>query len=234
MKKKIIAGAIILIMTVIAAVYLIQSPCYYEYREVLSDPETIKEYVLGFGILSPIILILIQALQVIIPPIPGMVTSLAAGALYGVIFGFLLNVFGVLLGSLVAFYLARKFGTPLVIKIVGKKVYNKYNYLVSEKYTIGLFILFFLPFFPDDALCLLAGISAMPFSLFLFLMIVGRAPGLFVSTLVGSGALTLSLPVWMLLGSLSLLVIILAIKYNRKIEHFIYRKVEEKAKRFRK
>lgn len=234
MKKNIVISVIVLIIAIITLVYFSSTPSYHELKETFSNVEAIKAYILRFDVLAPIILVLIQILQVIFSPIPGMVTSLAAGALYGVIWGFLLNVFGVLLGSLGAFYLARRFGTPLVIKMIGEQLYDKYNYLVSEKYTIGLFILFFLPFFPDDALCLLAGISAMPLSLFIFFMIVGRAPGLFVSTLVGSGVLTLSLPVWILLGSLSLLVILLSIKYNKRIENFIYTKVEESKQRFRR
>jgi uncharacterized membrane protein YdjX (TVP38/TMEM64 family) len=231
LKKKgfIIAIAILIII----ALYLANFPSlYYNLKELASNPEEIKDYIIGFGILGPIIIIIIQIIQVIISPIPGMVTSLAAGAIYGVVLGFLLNVLGVLLGSLGAFYLARKFGKPLVIKIIGKRAYEKYNKLVSEKYTIGLFILFFLPFFPDDALCLLAGISAMDLSIFLFFVIVGRAPGLFVSTLVGSGNITLSMPIWIIIGVISIIVIYFSIKYNKEIEKYIYKKIEKQKKRY--
>src|SRR5690554_5057018 len=224
LKKNIIIIAIIIL--ILSLLYLINFPSlYYSLKELASNPDMIKDYIIGFGILGPIILILIQIIQVIISPIPGMVTSLAAGAIYGVLWGFLLNVLGILLGSLGAFYLARTFGKPLVIKIIGKRVYDKYNRLVSEKYTIGLFILFLLPFFPDDALCLLAGISAMDLSIFLFFVIVGRAPGLLVSTLVGSESITLSMPVWIILGVLSLTIIYLSIKYNKRIEKYIHLKI---------
>lgn len=229
-KRVVIISTIVLILI---ASYLAGFPSiYYKLKELASNPDVIRDYILGSGIWGPITLIIIQIVQVIISPIPGMVTSLVAGAVYGVIWGFLLNVLGIFLGSIGAFYLARAFGKPLVIKIIGKRSYDKYNRLVSEKYTIGLFILYLLPFFPDDALCLLAGISAMDTSIFLFFVLVGRAPGLFVATLVGSGDITLSMPIWILLGILSIIIIYFSIKYNKDIEKFILTKVEKQKKRY--
>ena len=211
MKKKfVIIGTII---AVFIAFYFANFPAIYRnLKELASNSDEIRAYIIESGIWGPIILILIQIVQVIISPIPGMVTSLAAGAIYGVVWGFLLNVLGVFLGCMGAFYLARVFGTPLVIKIIGEKAYAKYSKLVSEKYTIGLFILFLLPFFPDDALCLLSGISGMDPAIFLLFVTIGRSPGLFVSTLVGSGVITLSLPMWIFLGILSIIIIYFSIK----------------------
>ena len=233
MKKKVFT--ILTIIGILAFIYLMNIPSvYYNLKDFTSNPERIKENIISYGALGPIIIIIIQIIQVVISPIPGMITSLVAGALYGVFWGFLLNIFGILLGSLVAFYLAKTFGKPLVIRLIGRKSYEKYSRLVSEKYSIGLFILFILPFFPDDALCLLAGISGMNFSLFLFFVIVGRVPGLFVSTLVGSGIITLSLPMWIILGILSLIIIYLSIKYNKEIENYILNKVEQQKNRYKK
>jgi len=233
LKKKVFT--ILTIIGILAFIYLMNIPSvYYNLKDFTSNPERIKEYIISYGALGPIIIIIIQIIQVVISPIPGMITSLVAGALYGVFWGFLLNIFGILLGSLVAFYLAKTFGKPLVIRLIGRKSYEKYSRLVSEKYSIGLFILFILPFFPDDALCLLAGISGMNFSLFLFFVIVGRVPGLFVSTLVGSGIITLSLPMWIILGILSLIIIYLSIKYNKDIENYILNKVEQQKNRYKK
>src|SRR5690554_2659516 len=99
---------------------------YYNLKDFTSNPERIKEYIISYGALGPIIIIIIQIIQVVISPIPGMITSLVAGALYGVFWGFLLNIFGILLGSLVAFYLAKTFGKPLVIRLIGRKSYEKY------------------------------------------------------------------------------------------------------------
>lgn len=231
MKRKIII--LVIVILILISLYIANFPSlYYNLKELASNPEAIKAYIVESGIWGPIILIIIQIIQVVISPIPGMVTSLAAGAIYGVAWGFLLNFSGVFLGSIAAFYLARVFGKPLVIRIIGKRAYDKYSKLVSEKYTIGLFILFLLPFFPDDALCLLAGISAMDPSVFLLFVVVGRAPGLFVSTLVGSGALTLSMPVWILLGILSMIIIYFSIKYNKNIENYILKKIRKQKKRF--
>lgn len=232
MRKKIFT--IFIIVGILFLFYLLNLPSvYYNLKDFASNPERIKEYILGYGALGPVIIIIIQVIQVVISPIPGMITSLAGGALYGVFWGFLLNTFGIFLGSLVAFYLAKTFGKPLVIRIIGRKSYDKYSKLVSEKYTIGLFILFVLPFFPDDALCLLAGISGMNLSIFIFFVLVGRSPGLFIATLVGSGIITLSLPMWIFFGLLSLAIVYFSIKYNKDIENYIISKVEKYKKKQR-
>ncbi|MCR1899457.1 VTT domain-containing protein [Irregularibacter muris] len=235
MKKQNIVGILLILCILAVIIYFILSPsAFYSLKEILLNVDELKEYIQNFGIWGPIMIIFIQIIQVIIAPIPGSITALAAGAVYGVIKGFLLNALGIILGSVIAFYLARLFGKPLVIRLIGEKSYNKYINMVSERYTVGLLILFFLPFFPDDALCLLAGISPMPIAVFLFLVVIGRLPGMFVSTLVGSGALTLSLPIWIAVGMLSIMTIYLSMKYNEKIEHFVYRNVERQKARIEK
>jgi uncharacterized membrane protein YdjX (TVP38/TMEM64 family) len=233
LKKRVIAG-ILLTIVLIAVIYFMNSPsAYYDLKRILSNPEEVKEYILHFGIWAPIIIILIQVVQVIITPIPGNVTALAGGAIYGVIKGFLLNVIGIVLGSVAAFYLARLYGTPLVKKLIGEQSYHKYNRMISGKYSIGLFILFFIPLTPDDALCFLAGMSSMHISIFLFFVLVGRTPGMFIATLIGSGKLQLSIPVWIALGIISILIILLFIKYNHRIENFVYTKAQKQKARFK-
>ncbi len=195
---------------------------------ILSDVEQLRDFILQYEFFAPLVLFLLQVIQVLISPIPGNVTMIIGGSLFGVYYGLLINTLSVYLGSIIAFYLGRKFGKPLVIRLVGEGVYQKYNKVFEEKYLLSLFMIFLFPFFPDDALCLLTGISSIPTSIFLLLLIVGRFPGILGSTLIGAGLLELSIREGIVIGILCVAVLIISIVYGRKIESWLFSKVFKK------
>lgn len=193
---------------------------------LFSNQEELKEYVKSFGIWAPLIFFIIQVVQVIVAPIPGNVTTLVGGALFGWVQGFILGQSGIIIGSILAFYLARIYGKPLVLKFVSQKTYDKYNRLFTGKGFLILLFIFLVPFFPDDALCLLAGLSTMPIGTFLILILVGRTPINFVTCLVGDGLLSLSIEQWIVVAVISLFIAGILIKYSSKIEDALYRKLK--------
>ena len=89
-------------------------------KNIFSSPEALKKFVTDQGILSPLVFLILQIVQVIISPIPGNITSLAGGALFGWLNACLLSGLAINIGSFIAFYLARIFGKPLVIKILAR------------------------------------------------------------------------------------------------------------------
>ena len=192
---------------------------------ILSDVEELREFILQYEFFAPVVLFLIQLLQVIIAPIPGNVTIFIAGNLFGVPLGLLINTLSIYLGSLIAFYLGRRFGKPLILRLVNEEVYRKYNRFFGEKYLIVLFLFFLFPLFPDDALCLLAGISSLPIRTFFFLLIIGRFPGILVGTLVGSGLMELSIREGVIISILFLLGLIIVLAYGEKLEAWLYKKI---------
>ena len=113
---------------------------------LLSDAEELREFILQYEFFAPLIHFLFQLLQVIIAPIPGNVTIFIGGSLFGAWYGLLINTLSVYLGSLVAFYLGRRFGKPLILRLVDEETYRKYNRFFEKKYLAVLF-LFFLFFF---------------------------------------------------------------------------------------
>ena len=114
---------------------------------LLSDAEELREFILQYEFFAPLILFLFQLLQVIIAPIPGNVTIFIAGSLFGAWYGLLINTLSVYLGSLVAFYLGRRFGKPLILRLVDEETYRKYNRFFEKKYLAVLFLFFLFPLF---------------------------------------------------------------------------------------
>ncbi len=126
----------------------------------LNKLQTLLDKTHGF---APFIFIFIQVIQVVVPIIPGGV-SLAAGVLiFGPLFGFLYNYVGIVLGSIINFLLARRYGKPLIEAFVSEKVYLKYSKYLDEKDRFEKFfaIAIFFPIAPDDALCFIAGLTEM-------------------------------------------------------------------------
>lgn len=122
----------------------------------------------------PVFYILLQYLQVVLLPIPGFVSTAAGVALFGPFYTFLYSFIGVTLGSLTAFYIGRKFGNKAVAWMIGEDVLKKWMKKVKGKDNFILTAMFFLPIFPDDVLCFIAGLSSMTTKYFVWMIIVSR------------------------------------------------------------
>ena len=199
---------------------------------VFESQESFKEYVSSFGPLAPLIFFIIQFLQVIVSPIPGNITTLAGGIMFGFAKGFIISVTAVFLGSVCAFLLGKKFGRPLVERIVGKKTIDKYMVSVSSRQKIVLFLMFLFPFFPDDMLCLIAGMSAMRLPYFSILVLVTRPWGLLFSALLGAGMISIPIWAWGIIAAVVIVLFVFSIKYAPQIEERTKLLIDKIAKHF--
>ncbi len=200
-------------------------------------PEAIQEFVAKFGMWAPLIFAVLQFLQVIVTPIPGNVFAVAGGVLFGFWKGFLLSWGAIVLGSLFCFYLGKKLGTKGIKKLVKPATFDKYMGFISGETTKNRIYVFFifaclLPFFPDDLLCLLAGLTTMNFKAFSAIILLTRPWGLLFASFIGSG--TIDIPMWVLgiLFAAMLIIGVICIKNADKLEHFSMNLVNKVAKRF--
>lgn len=144
-----------------------------------SSAEAFVGYINGYGIMGPIILTLIQMLQVVVPVVPGMVGCAAGSMLFGTIGGFVCNYIGISAGSILAFWLARKYGSGFVKRITGEKRYDKYVGWIQKKksYTWVFALMILLPLAPDDFFCYFTGLTRMSVKKYV-LIILGMKPWL--------------------------------------------------------
>lgn len=138
--------------------------------------ETLRDYISSFGVLGPAILTLIQCLQVILPVLPGWLGCVVGAALYGAMEGFWINYIGISLGSIIAYFLARRFGVSLVRQMVSDAKYEKWvNWVNTKKsYTLLLFLAILLPLAPDDFLCYFSGLTSMSSGKFISIILVAK------------------------------------------------------------
>lgn len=151
---------------------------------LLSDRQKITEIIQKFGIFAPLCYMLLQATQTVIAPIPGQVTGLVGGYLFGW-WGILWTVIGSAFGFFIVFTLARRFGRPLVEKIIKKEHLDRFDFIAGKKAPIILFIIFLLPGFPDDVVCYVAGLTEIPIKQLMAMIIIGRLPAVIMTNIFG-------------------------------------------------
>jgi uncharacterized membrane protein YdjX (TVP38/TMEM64 family) len=201
---------------------------YHLYR----DHHQLKKVVKSFGPYAPLAYILLQIIQVVIAPIPGGAIEFLGGYLFGVKAGFIYSMIGLILGSWLAFSLARVFEKIAVEKFVSEQTRKKFNYLVEHEGTILSFILFLLPGFPKDALCYILGLTPMHLGIFLAISTIGRIPGTLMAILQGAKAFEHEYYTFgMLLGGSALVLLVFYI-YHDEIHNLIKKLKGEKEKSF--
>jgi uncharacterized membrane protein YdjX (TVP38/TMEM64 family) len=138
--------------------------------------ETFQKYVAGFGLAAPLFLVAVQAAQVILPVLPGLFGCVVGAMMFGCAGGFWCNYIGISAGSIIAFLLARKYGSGLVSRMFPGEKYEKWATWAagSRFYTVVLFLGMVLPLFPDDYFCYFTGLTKMSTRKFVAIILLGK------------------------------------------------------------
>ena len=138
--------------------------------------ETFQKYVAGFGLAAPLFLVAVQAAQVILPVLPGLFGCVVGTMMFGAVGGFWCNYIGISAGSIIAFWLARKYGSGLVSRMFPGEKYEKWATWAagSRFYTVVLFLGMVLPLFPDDYFCYFTGLTKMSARKFVAIILLGK------------------------------------------------------------
>ena len=142
----------------------------------LSSVDDLRQYMMSLGILAPAFLTVFQAFQVVVPVVPGYLGCAAGAVAFGTPLGFTCNYIGISGGSIVAYFLARKYGMTIVMMMFSQKQYDKWEAKInqSKSYERFLFVATLLPMFPDDFLCYFSGLIKMDAKRFIWIIILGK------------------------------------------------------------
>ena len=168
----------------------------------------IRDIVSSFGVFAPISFILLQIIQVIIPPIDHTVMGVMGGLLFGLPLGFVYNLIGRVIGSLIACYIARKFGKKIVSKIISQDDLEKYGKIWNTNKFL-IFLVYFAPFFPDDVLSYLAGFSTISLWDFFIIVLLGHIAGSYALAWAGSGISLNSFSTYYILTTIAIILAII-------------------------
>ena len=195
--------------------------------QVVHSPQGMQDYIRQFAPYSHLVFFLLQLISVIVAPIPSNLTTVAGGLLFGCWVSFLITTAAVILGSIIVFQLSRRLGQTFAQRFISGKAWERYGDMIRRKRDIFLFLAFLFPFFPDDLLCIMAGLTEIPFRRFLFLVLLGRPWGLLVSAAVGSSVMTI--PWWgmALLGVGGAALFLGILRYGDRIEEAIMNRLKD-------
>ena len=166
----------------------------------------------------------IQALQVVVFAIPGEFVQIAGGFLFGGWVGTLLSVAGILIGSTIAFFLARLLGRPFVAALFSAdQVERVERLLASPSARTIFFLLFLIPGIPKDILCYVAGASPIGFWFFVGASTLGRLPGIAGSSIIGSAAATQRWTVLVIVSVAALALFVAGVLLRPRIQAWLER-----------
>lgn len=138
--------------------------------------DSLRIYVASFGAWAPLVLVLIQLFLTILPVCTSFSGCVVGAALFGAAGGFWTNYIGISTGSIVAYFLARRFGVRLVEKMISMQKYESYMEKInsSKNYPKFLFLAILLPMAPDNFLCYFSGLTKMSAKKFISIIIASK------------------------------------------------------------
>ncbi len=167
-KLKICAILVLIVMLLVFVKFMLSAR--------VDSVDDYQEWMKSFGIAAPLFLTVFQAVQVVLPILPGYLGCAAGAISFGTWTGFVCNYIGISAGSIAAYFLAKKYGVDLVISLFSEKQYNKWKAKIANKksYDVFLFVATLLPMFPDDFLCYFSGLIHMDSKKFIWIIILGK------------------------------------------------------------
>lgn len=195
------------------------------YAEIFESVEAMQEFISKTGAWGIAVFMLIQFLQVVILPIPAMITTIAGAVLFGPTTAMILSIVSIIIASYVAFFMGRFFGEKVVSWIIGKEACDKYSKLLYDKGKYLFFLMMLFPFFPDDILCMVAGMTTMSLRFFTLTIFITRPIAIIPTCYLGGGTIIpyygWGLIVWGILILIMATLFVLSYKYQSKIESFV-------------
>ena len=162
---------------------------YFFPNPVFPSKEAIRNFVQSFGIWTPIIFVGLTIIPVVITPLSYTIFGIAAGFIFGIPAGFFLGWIAKVTGTMISFYIARKFGRGLVARWVPAEELAKYDRLLSSRGGLAvIFLIYFIPFLSNDNLSYLAGLSSLRARTFIPLVLAGHIGTTFSLAYIGNGA----------------------------------------------
>ena len=155
------------------------------YLLATSDINSIVDFINSFGLLAVIIFILLIVLEVVFAPIPPFVLYVAGGMIFGAFLGGTITLFGNVLGAVIAFLIARKFGRGFVEKKVSKKLKENFDKFTNKYGAWALFLIRLNPFTTSDIFSYLSGLTKMKLRTLIISTTFGLIPLVYLQTYLG-------------------------------------------------
>ncbi len=181
------------------------------------DIDSLKQYILSYGALAPIISFVLMLVQSVAAPLPAFLITFANAALFGWVWGAVLSWSSAMAGAALCFFIAKFLGRDVVERLTSKYAIDSIDEFFDKygKYTILVCRL--LPFISFDIVSYAAGLTSMKFLPFFIATGIGQLPVTIVYSYVGgmlTGGAKLFVTGLMILFALSVLIYMFKKIYN--------------------
>ena len=129
--------------------------------------------------------ILLIVLEVVLAPIPPFVLYVAGGMIFGAFLGGTITLFGNVLGAVIAFLIARRFGRGFVEKKVNKRLKENFDKFTDKYGAWALFLIRLNPFTTSDIFSYLSGLTKMKLRTLIISTTFGLIPLVYIQTYLG-------------------------------------------------
>lgn len=207
-----------LILIVVLIIFLVR----YLGIESFLSPNALKEKVLSYGAVAPLVFVVIYAVATIFF-LPGTPITIAGGLIFGKLGGTALTVIGATIGAVIAFLVSRALGEKFVESLLKGK-YNKlyeYDKKIEKNGFLVVLFLRLIPLFPFNGLNFALGLTKVRKRDYIMGTAIGIIPGSFVLAFFGDS-----------IANFSILNILISIALFALLAFlpFIYRRLKSRKK----
>jgi uncharacterized membrane protein YdjX (TVP38/TMEM64 family) len=187
----------------------------------LADQDRVRVWIEGFGVWGPLALIGMIVVQTVLSVSPISLLAIVGAYLFGFWQGVLYAFIGLTIGSALCMVLGRRFGRPLVDRLIDPRSLATFDRFTEKRGPVFFFIIFVMPWVPDDLACYAIGLSRLSLRLMIPLAAVGRMPSVIVQCWLVAYASELPLAVILAVIAGGVLLALSFYRYHRRLEQFV-------------
>ncbi len=214
------------IFLVILSFALISIALYFILKACgIADIATLKNLISKsgkFGFIVYTIIMVIVLVAFCFVPFLNTALAILGIALFGAKVAFITNVVAIFLSTTILFFIGDKLGEKFASKLVGKRNLEETQNRIDHKSKFWLPILFIAPGIPDEAICLVAGMTKMKYWYVLLVSLIYHAFEIGLFCFIGSGLINwsaLSLLDWIVLINVVAVDIFLLWKFEKYLDN---------------
>lgn len=161
----------------------------------VTSVEGIEAAIADAGVFAPIVSVALMVFHSLVP-FPAELLAIANGMIFGLAFGIFLTWTGAMLGAVLAWWLARRFGQDIVRRLLGETRWRKLEGAMENFGPRALILARLTPVISFNLVNYAAGLACVPLWTFLWTTAIGILPIIVASVVVGSHMVSASWPFW--------------------------------------
>lgn len=156
------------------------------------DQETLQLLVQRSGQWGVFTYLFLEILYIVFTPFLNTFILIVSGYLFGGLLGALINFIAAISSLLLIVFLVKKYGRPLLKKLVSENFYRHFDKIVAKVGPMLLLVAYVVPFSPDDELTYIVAAGPLGFKRFILPVVlgsIGKASYSYIGDLGGEGVI---------------------------------------------